>query len=92
MASGGTSPVIAFRNSGYNAITLVLLNRSEEPVHETIQTRDWNLERTAAYRTAREEDCTVIPLPGESGPKLSLTLAPRSITTFTAQIRRLSSR
>ncbi len=92
MASGGTSPVIAFRNSGYNAITLVLLNRSEEPVHETIQTRDWNLERTAAYRTAQEEDCAVIPLPGESGPKLSLTLAPRSITTFTAQIRRLSSR
>ena len=92
MASGGTSQVIAFRSPGYNAITLVLLNRSTEPVHETIQTRDWNLERTAAYRTAQQEDCVVVPLTGESGPKLSLTLAPRSITTFIAQIRRLPSR
>ena len=92
MASGGTSQVIAFRNPGYTAIAVVLMNRSAEPVVETIQTRDWNFERTAAYRTSQEEDCTVIPLPGESGSKLSLTLTPRSITTFTAQIRRLSSR
>ena len=92
MTSGGTSQVIAFRNPGYTAIALVLMNHSAEPVHETIQTRDWNLERTAAYRTSQAEDCAVVPLPGESGSKLSLTLTPRSITTFTAQIRRLSSR
>ena len=89
--SGGTSQVIAFRNPGYTAIALVLMNRSTEPVRETLETRDWSLERTAAYRTSQEEDCAVVPLPGESGSKLSLTLAPRSITTFTAQIRRLSA-
>ena len=92
MTSGGTSQVIAFRNPGYTAIAMVLMNRSAEPVHETIQTRGWNLERTAAFRTSQVEDCTVIPLPGESGSKLSLTLAPHSVTTFTAQIRRLPSR
>jgi O-glycosyl hydrolase len=92
MTSGGTSQVIAFRNPSYTTIALVLLNRSAEPVQETIQTREWNLERTVAYRTSQEEDCTVVPLPGESGSKLSLTLAPLSVTTFTAQIRRLTSR
>jgi O-glycosyl hydrolase len=92
MTSGGTSEVIAFRNPGYTSIALVFMNRSAEPVQETLQTRDWNLERTAAYRTSQAEDCAVVPLPGESGSKISLTLAPRSITTLTAQIRRLPPR
>ena len=92
LVSGGTSQVIAFRNPGYTAIALVLINSLNEPVTETIQTRNWNLERLAAYRTSQEEDCSVVPVPGESGSKLSLTLTPRSVTTLTAQIRRLPSR
>ena len=51
--------------------------------------RGWNLERLMAYRTSESEDCAAVPLPAESGPKLTLTLEPRSITTLVAQIRRV---
>ena len=51
--------------------------------------RGWNLERLMAYRTSEREDCAAVPLPAESGPKLTLTLQPQSITTLVAQIRRI---
>lgn len=88
-ARGGSSPFAAFRNPQYNGITVVFLNPSRELVPETIELRGWNLERLMAYRTSEKEDCAIVPLPAESGPKLTLTLAPRSITTLVAQIRRV---
>ena len=56
---------------------------------ETVELRGWNLERLAAYRTSEKEDCAAVPLPAESGPKMTLTLEPQSITTLVAQIRRV---
>jgi glucuronoarabinoxylan endo-1,4-beta-xylanase len=90
-ASGGSSPFAAFRNPQYNAITVVFLNSSQQPAQETLEMRGWNLERLMAYRTSEQEDCAAVPLPAESGPKMTLTLEPRSITTLVAQIRRIRS-
>ena len=88
-ASGGSSPFAAFRNPQYNGITVVFLNPSQQPAQETLEMRGWNLERLMAYRTSEKEDCAAVPLPPESGPKMTLTLEPRSITTLVAQIRRV---
>jgi O-glycosyl hydrolase len=88
-ARGGTSRLVAFRNPQYNGITVIFLNPSDQPASETIEMRGWNLERRMAYRTSEKEDCATVPLPAESGPKLTLTLEPRSITTLVAQIRRV---
>lgn len=88
-ASGGSSPFVAFRNPQYNGITLVFLNTSQQSMTETVELRGWNLERLAAYRTSEKEDCAAVPLPAESGPKMTLTLEPQSITTLVAQIRRV---
>jgi len=88
-ASGGSSPFAAFRNPQYNGITVVFLNPSEQSGQETLEMRGWNLERLMAYRTSEKEDCATVPLPAESGPKMTLTLEPRSITTLVAQIRRI---
>jgi O-glycosyl hydrolase len=88
-ARGGSSSFAVFRNPQYNGITVVFLNPSQQPASETIEMRGWNLERRMAYRTSEKEDCATVPLPAESGPKLTLTLEPRSITTLVAQIRRI---
>jgi hypothetical protein len=88
-ASGGSSPFAAFRNPQYNGITVVFLNPSQQSTQETLEMRGWNLERLMAYRTSEKEDCAAVPLPAESGPKMTLTLEPRSITTLVAQIRRI---
>ena len=88
-ASGGSSPFAAFRNPQYNGITVVFLNPADQSAQETLEMRGWNLERLMAYRTSEREDCAAVPLPAESGPKISLTLEPRSITTLVAQIRRI---
>jgi len=88
-ASGGSSPFAAFRNPQYNGITVVFLNPSQQSARETLEMRGWNLERLMAYRTSEKEDCATVPLPAESGPKMTLTLEPRSITTLVAQIRRI---
>jgi Glycosyl hydrolase family 30 beta sandwich domain len=84
-------PFVAFRNPQYNAITVIFLNSSQQPAQETLEMRGWNLERLMAYRTSEQEDCYAVPLPAESGPKITLTLEPRSITTLVAQIRRIRS-
>ena len=88
-ARGGSSPFAAFRNPQYNGITVIFLNPSQQPALETIEMRGWNLERLMAYRTSEKEDCANVSLPAESGPKVSLALEPRSITTLLAQIRRI---
>ena len=88
-ANGGSSPFAAFRNPQYNGITVIFLNPSQQPAQETLELRGWNLERLMAYRTSEKEDCVTVPLPAESGPKMTLTLEPRSITTLVAQIRRI---
>lgn len=88
-ASGGSSPFAVFRNPQYNGITAVFLNPSHQPALETLEMRGWNLERLMAYRTSGKEDCAAVPLPAESGPKMTLTLEPQSITTLVAQIRRI---
>jgi len=88
-ANGGSSPFAAFRNPQYNGITLIFLNPSQQPAQETLELRGWNLERLMAYRTSEKEDCVTVPLPAESGPKMTLALEPRSITTLVAQIRRI---
>ncbi|MCI0421872.1 MAG: hypothetical protein L0387_43235 [Acidobacteria bacterium] len=88
-ATAGPSPLAAFRNPQYNGITVIFLNPSHQPALETLEIRGWNLERLTAYRTSEKEDCATVPLPPESGPKITLTLEPQSITTLVAQIRRL---
>lgn len=88
-AAGGTSPFVAFRNPQYNGVILVFLNSSQQAVNESLEIRGWNLERMAAYRTSEKEDCTAVPLPPESGSRVSLDLPPESITTLVAQIRRV---
>jgi len=88
-ASGGSSPFAAFRNPQYNGITVIFLNPSQQPAPETLEMRGWNLERLMAYRTSEKEDCAAVPLPAESGPQITLTLEPRSITTLVAHIRRI---
>jgi glucuronoarabinoxylan endo-1,4-beta-xylanase len=88
-ASGGASPLVAFRNPQYNGVVLIFLNPSQHPVTETLETRGWNLERMVAYRTSEKEDCSTVSLPPESGTRISLTLEPASITTLVAQIRRV---
>jgi len=88
-ASGGSSPFAVFRNPQYNGITAVFLNPPHQPALETLEMRGWNLERLMAYRTSGKEDCAAVPLPAESGPKMTLTLEPQSITTLVAQIRRI---
>lgn len=88
-ASGGSLPFAAFRNPQYSGITVIFLNPSQQPAQETLEMRGWNLERLMAYRTSEKEDCATVPLPAESGPKVPLTLEPRSITTLVAQIRRI---
>jgi glucosylceramidase len=88
-ASGGSVPFVAFRNPQYNGIIVIFLNRSSQPAQETLEMRGWNLERLMAYQTSENEDCAAVPLPAESGPKTTLSLQPRSITTLVAQIRRV---
>ena len=88
-ATGGSTPFAAFRNPQYNGITVIFLNSSPQSAQETLEMRGWNLERLMAHRTSESEDCATVPLPAESGPKLTLTLEPRSITTLVAQIRRV---
>jgi glucuronoarabinoxylan endo-1,4-beta-xylanase len=88
-ASGGASPVVAFRNPQYNSVVLIFLNPSQQPVTETLETRGWNLERITAYRTSEKEDCSTVALPPESGTRILLALEPNSITTLVAQIRRV---
>jgi O-glycosyl hydrolase len=87
-ASGGSSPVVAFRNPQYNGVIIILLNSSEQIVIESLETRGWSFERMVAHRTSEKEDGSAFPLPPESGSKISLTLEPNSITTLVAQIRR----
>lgn len=88
-ANGGTSRFAAFRNPQYDEITVVLLNSSLQTTQETVELRGWSLDRRMAYRTSEKEDCATVALPAESGPKITLTLEPRSITTLVAQIRRV---
>ena len=88
-ANGGSTPFAAFRHPQYNGITVIFLNPSPQPAQETVEMRGWNLERLTAYRTSEKEDCATVPLPAESGSKMTLNLEPRSITTLVAQIRRV---
>jgi O-glycosyl hydrolase len=88
-ANGGSTPLAVFRNPQYNGITVISVNPSSQPAQETLEMRGWNLERLAAYRTSEKEDLAPVPLPAESGPRITLNLEPRSITTLVAQIRRI---
>ncbi len=88
-AAGGLSPVIAFRNPEYNRITLIFINPTQEPANETLEMSGWNLERMIAYRTSEKEDFAQIPLPPQSGSQIPFHLEPKSVTTLTAQIRRI---
>jgi O-glycosyl hydrolase len=88
-ATGGTVPVIGFRNPEYNGLILVFVNPTAATVTENIELRGWTMERTAAYRTSEKEDCSQVSLPPESGSKRSLSLTPQSVTTIISQMRRV---
>jgi glucosylceramidase len=86
---GGSLPLVAFRNPEYTGVILIFVNSTSEPVTESLEMRGWGLQRMVAHRTSEQEDCSVVPLPPQSGSQISLTLAARSITTLVAQIRRI---
>lgn len=90
-AAGGSTPVVAFRSPEYNQLVVVLVNSGEEPLHEEIELRGFTLERIGVFRTSAEENNQAARLTLMSGPIQKLTLAPRSINTLRASLRRVSS-
>ena len=81
----------AFRNPTGRQLVVVLVNAREEAVDEAIELRGYRLEDVEVFRTSAEEDNRIIEPVPEAGSSLQLTLAPRSINTLRASIRRVSS-
>jgi O-glycosyl hydrolase len=87
-ASGGTSLLAAFRNPMYNSMTIVLANLKPEEVQETLELRGWMLEGIQLYRTSAKEDCQAVSAGLPAGSRLVIPLAPSSVTTLVAQLKR----
>lgn len=90
-ARGGSTPVVAFRNVVDRELVVVLVNPAEEAVDETIEFRGFRLEGFEVFRTSPEENNQEAALALEAGSRLKLTLAPKSINTLRASLRRASS-
>lgn len=90
-STGGSTPAAAFRNPTERQLVVVLVNAKEEAVDEVIELRGYRLEDIEVFRTSAEEDIRAVELTPEAGSKLNLALAPRSIHTLRASIRRVSS-
>lgn len=89
-ARGGSTPVAAFRNPTERQLVVVLVNAQEEAVEEAIELRGYRLEDIEVFRTSREEDNRAVEPAPQAGSKLRLALAPRSIHTLRASLRRVS--
>ena len=90
-ATGGSTPAAAFRIPTERQLVVVLVNAKEEAVDEVIELRGFRMEDIDVFRTSAEEDIRAVELSPEAGSKLNLALAPRSIYTLRASIRRVSS-
>ncbi len=88
-AKGGGGPLVAFRNPEYNGIIVVFLNTEQQSRNEVVELKGWNLERIRAFRTSADENVAIVPMPPKSGRTVTVALAPQSITTLVAQIRRV---
>ena len=89
-ATGGSTPVAAFRNPTERQLVVVLVNAKEDAVDEEIELRGYRLEDIEVFRTSADENNrAIVPTP-EGGSKLHLALAPRSISTLRASLRRVS--
>ena len=89
-ATGGGSPVAAFRNPTERQLVVVLVNAKEEAVEEAIELRGYRLEDVEVFRTSAEENNRAVAPTPQAGSRLRLTLAPRSITTLRASLRQAS--
>jgi glucosylceramidase len=83
-------PMVAFRTPEYKGIVLVMINPQSRSVTQDVELRNWTMERITGYRTSEKEDGAQMVVSGESGPRQSFVLEPRSVTTVLAQIRRVS--
>ena len=90
-ATGGGTPVVAFRNPADRQLVVVLVNPKEEVVEEEIELRGFRLESIEMFRTSAVENNRAAEPTPKAGSKLKLTLAPKSITTMRASLRRVSS-
>ncbi len=90
-AAGGSTPVVAFRSPEYNQLVVVLVNSGKVPLNEEIELRGFTLERIGVFRTSAEENNQAARHTLVAGPNQILTLAPRSITTLRALLRRRPS-
>ena len=90
-ATGGSAPVAAFRNPTGRQLVVVLVNAKEDAVDEAIELRGYRLEDVEVFRTSAGENNRAVEPAPEAGSKLNLFLAPRSINTLRASIRRVSS-
>ena len=89
-ATGGSAPVAAFRNPTENQLVVVLVNAKDDAVNEAIELRGYRLEDIEVFRTSAEEDNGAVEPAPEAGSKLHLTLAPRSINTLRASLKRVT--
>ena len=89
--SGGNTPVVAFRNFTDRQLVVVLVNPKEEAVDETIEFRGFRLEGIEVFRTSANENTRAVELAPKAGSKQRLTLAPKSINTLRASLKRVSS-
>ena len=89
-ATGGGTPVAAFRNPTERQLVVVLVNAKEDAVDEAIELRGYRLEDIEVFRTSAEEDNRAVEPAPEAGSRLQLTLAPRSINTLRASLKRVS--
>ena len=90
-ATGGSTPVVAFRNPADRQLVVVLVNPGEEAVEEEVELRGFRLDSIEMFRTSAAENNQAAEPTPEAGSKLKLTLAPKSITTLRASLRRVSS-
>jgi len=90
-ATGGNTPVAAFQNPTERQLVVVLVNAREEAVDEAIELRGYRLEDIEVFRTSAEENNRAVEPTPEGGSKLHFALAPKSINTLRASIRRVSS-
>lgn len=89
-ASGGSTPVAAFRNPTERQLVVVLVNAKEEAVDEAIELRGYRLEGIEVFRTSADENNRAVEPTPKGGSKLHLTLAPRSITTLRGSLKQVS--
>ena len=90
-ATGGSTPVVAFRKPTDRQLVVVLVNAKEVAVEEEIELRGFKLEGIEVFRTSEEENNRAVKLTPEAGSRLFLTLAPKSINTLRASLEPVSS-